>query len=79
MQHPIPAGDVLIHAGDFTTIGAPDDVQKFSNDLKTLSELFSYQVVIAGNHELSFDPITRNKYNLSLTNNEPPKLDSILN
>jgi predicted phosphodiesterase len=55
MLHEIPAGDVLIHAGDFTSVGSLDDVEKFDQDLKKLSEKFKYIVVIAGNHELSFD------------------------
>jgi hypothetical protein len=48
MQHPIPLGDVLIHAGDFTGIGKLDEVKKFSEFLKTLDEKFQYKVVIAG-------------------------------
>ena len=48
MQHPIPLGDVLIHAGDFTTIGKLDEVKKFSEFLKTLDDRFHYKVVIAG-------------------------------
>lgn len=56
MYHQIPAGDVLIHAGDFTNVGSETDVTNFSNYLKTMDEKFKYKVVIAGNHELSFDP-----------------------
>jgi hypothetical protein len=53
MQHQIPPGDVLIHAGDFTSIGKLDEVKKFSEFLKTLDDKFQYKVVIAG--EFTFD------------------------
>lgn len=55
MNHPIPSGDVLIHAGDFTNYGGIDEVEKFSDFLKKLDDKFKYKVVIAGNHELSFE------------------------
>lgn len=56
MKYPIPKGDILIHAGDFTNMGSIEDVERFSEFLKTLDNHFKYKVVIAGNHELSFDP-----------------------
>jgi hypothetical protein len=59
MQHEIPNGDVLLHAGDFTNMGRVDDVQKFSEQLLILNAKFTYKVVIAGNHELTFDPESR--------------------
>ena len=40
MHNDIPAGDVLLHAGDFTNIGSVDDIKKFSNDLKKLNDKF---------------------------------------
>lgn len=49
----IPKGDVLIHAGDFTRIGLPDEVRKFNTFLKNLPH--KYKVVIAGNHDITFD------------------------
>lgn len=52
MKH-IPDGDVLIHAGDFTNFGSRDQVVHFNNFLSTLSH--RYKVVIAGNHDISFD------------------------
>ena len=48
MQHHIPAGDVLIHAGDFTGVGQIDEIKKFSEFLKSLDGKFTYKVVIAG-------------------------------
>ena len=55
LQYEIPEGDILIHAGDFTQVGSSGCVQKFSNFLETLNDRFVYKIVIAGNHELSFD------------------------
>ena len=31
----IPPGDVLIHAGDFSNVGLPEDVQRFRDFLET--------------------------------------------
>lgn len=55
MKYKIPAGDVLIHAGDFTNYGRFVEVEKFANFLKTLDDKFRYKCVIAGNHELTFE------------------------
>lgn len=49
----IPSGDVFIHAGDFTRCGGLDEVNDFNNWLGRLPH--KHKVVIAGNHELSFD------------------------
>ncbi len=48
MYHEIPAGDVFIHAGDFTNVGSIKDVTNFSKFLKKLDDKFSYKIVIAG-------------------------------
>ena len=53
LDYPIPDGDVLIHAGDFTNYGTRDQVIHFNKFLSTLNH--SYKVVIAGNHDISFD------------------------
>ena len=53
LEYPIPDGDVLIHAGDFTSCGTRDQVIHFNKFLSTLSH--PYKVVIAGNHEVGFD------------------------
>lgn len=53
LEHPVPDGDVLIHAGDFTSCGTRDQVMHFNKFLSTLSH--PYKVVIAGNHEVGFD------------------------
>ena len=49
----LPPGDVLIHAGDFTYLGTPEEVDTFNAFLS--KQNFQYKVIIAGNHELSFD------------------------
>lgn len=53
MEHAIPDGDILIHAGDFTSCGSRDQVIHFNRFLGTLNH--PYKVVIAGNHDISFD------------------------
>ncbi|XKL69228.1 hypothetical protein PGB90_006997 [Kerria lacca] len=54
LKFDIPNGDVFIHAGDFTRCGGEDEVVNFSNWIEKLPH--KYKIVIAGNHELSFDP-----------------------
>ena len=49
----IPDGDVLLHAGDFTSTGRPDEVKKFDDFLA--SQPHKTKIVIAGNHEMTFD------------------------
>ncbi|KAJ9449216.1 UPF0046 protein T07D4.2 [Diplonema papillatum] len=47
----VPLADVLIHAGDFTDNGNPEDIQKFNTWLGT--QPHKHKFVIAGNHELT--------------------------
>ena len=49
----IPEGDVFIHAGDFTMLGGFKETKDFVSKLEKLPHKF--KVVIAGNHELTFD------------------------
>lgn len=49
----LPEGDMLIHAGDFTRLGGVEEVGLFNEWLLTLP--FKYKIVIAGNHEKSFE------------------------
>lgn len=49
----VPEGDVLLHSGDFSNIGNDKDIVHFNNFLSTLPH--PHKVVIAGNHDLSFD------------------------
>jgi len=50
----IPEGDVLLHTGDFTMRGGEQEVIDFNEWLGTLPH--KHKIVIAGNHELTFDP-----------------------
>ncbi|XP_072322341.1 metallophosphoesterase MPPED2a isoform X2 [Scyliorhinus torazame] len=49
----MPYGDILLHTGDFTELGLPTEVKKFNDWLGSLP--YEYKIVIAGNHELTFD------------------------
>ncbi|CAC5412121.1 UPF0046 protein T07D4.2,Metallophosphoesterase domain-containing protein 1,Metallophosphoesterase MPPED2,UPF0046 protein C25E10.12,UPF0046 protein K07C11.7 [Mytilus coruscus] len=49
----VPPGDILLHAGDFTNEGRPLEIERFNEFLGKLSH--KKKIVIAGNHELSFD------------------------
>uniref|UniRef100_A0A0K0DMA8 Metallophos domain-containing protein n=1 Tax=Angiostrongylus cantonensis TaxID=6313 RepID=A0A0K0DMA8_ANGCA len=49
----VPPGDVLLVAGDFTNCGLPSEVHSFNKKLGRLKH--AYKVVIAGNHECTFD------------------------
>lgn len=49
----LPPGDVLIHAGDFSFTGLHEEIEDFNKYLAGLK--FEYKVVIAGNHDLTFD------------------------
>ncbi|TDH67773.1 hypothetical protein CCR75_006567 [Bremia lactucae] len=49
----IPKGDVFVHAGDFTDTGERSEVLAFNEFLGRLPH--RYKLVIAGNHESSFD------------------------
>ena len=49
----IPDGDVLIHAGDFTSTGREGEVRDFNTWLGALPH--QTKIVIAGNHDLTFD------------------------
>ncbi|MEE8524212.1 MAG: metallophosphatase domain-containing protein [Thermoanaerobaculia bacterium] len=52
-QVQIPAGDVLIHAGDLTDHGALEDVARFDAFLSALPH--RHKVVVAGNHDFCFE------------------------
>ncbi|XP_038047109.1 metallophosphoesterase MPPED2-like isoform X2 [Patiria miniata] len=49
----IPEGDILIHAGNFSNIGLPREVVAFNEFLGHLPH--RHKIVIAGNHEVTFD------------------------
>jgi len=51
----LPKGDVLLHAGDFTRVGGEAEVRHFIDFLDRIRPDFQEIVVIAGNHDLTFD------------------------
>ena len=54
MLYSVPKCDILIHAGDFTRAGRPKEIINFSKYLGSLNHV-KHKIVIAGNHELTFD------------------------
>jgi len=52
MAHRVPAGDVLIHAGDFSNTGEEEQVLSLERWLSCLPH--AHKVVIAGNHDITF-------------------------
>ena len=55
MEHPVPNGDILIHAGDFSRRGRIDEIDRFNKYLESLDKSFKYKVVIAGMNKLCFE------------------------
>ena len=51
----LPEGDVLLHAGDFTQTGGQNEVKHFIDFLDRVRDQFKQMIVIAGNHDLTFD------------------------
>jgi Icc-related predicted phosphoesterase len=49
----VPDGDVLIHCGDFTMGGTPQEIEKFNEHLQQLPH--RHKIVVAGNHEFLFE------------------------
>jgi Icc-related predicted phosphoesterase len=57
LPHPLPKADILVHAGDLTCQGRRDELENVSawfDDLLATGTVREI-VVIAGNHELSFE------------------------
>ena len=48
----MPNGDVFIHAGDFSSVGKMNEVEKFRDYLVSLPH--PSKIVIAGNHDVTF-------------------------
>ena len=53
-QPPLPPGDILLHAGDLTEWGSFDELQAHITWLS--SQPHQHKVIIAGNHDVLFDP-----------------------
>ncbi|CAF4034159.1 unnamed protein product [Rotaria sp. Silwood2] len=52
---PLPAGDILVHAGDFSMSGEQCEIENFITCLKSLTQ-YRLKVFIAGNHDLTLQP-----------------------
>ncbi|CAE7632541.1 Mpped1 [Symbiodinium pilosum] len=66
-QH-CPEADVLLHAGDFTMKGEVSQVESFSEWLKEYPA--REKIVIAGNHDLTFEPEFMRKHGRDTANCE---------
>lgn len=65
IRHPLPKGDVLIHAGDCCNIGSESDIRSFVYWFQNLKG-FDTKIFIAGNHDWGFqrkEPWLRNYIN----------------
>ena len=56
MKHPLPKGDVLIHAGDLSNRGGERDVTNFIHWFQNI-EGFDTKIFIAGNHDFCFERV----------------------
>jgi Icc-related predicted phosphoesterase len=52
--NPLPKGDVLIHAGDCTNVGKPQQVKDFVEWFMNIKG-FDSKIFIAGNHDFAFE------------------------
>ena len=57
----LPRGDILVHCGDFTDDGMPNQVRDFTLWLLEAKAAggFAHVVVIAGNHDTTFHEVRR--------------------
>jgi Icc-related predicted phosphoesterase len=55
----LPAGDVLIHAGDVSAKGKPGEVYDFMNWMQ--QQPFAHKIFIAGNHDFYFEHTPANE------------------
>jgi hypothetical protein len=65
----VPMGDVLLHAGDFTGVGHEREVKVFRDFLLSLPH--QHKVIIAGNHDITFDSITYPDIHVRFGHREP--------
>lgn len=54
LTNDLPIADVIIHAGDCTNTGKPDELFNFLNWFSGLP--YKYKIFIAGNHDFCFEP-----------------------
>jgi Icc-related predicted phosphoesterase len=61
MTEMLPKGDVLIHAGDWTGMGQPNEIEDFIVWFDELKQ-YKHKVCIAGNHDWSMSDDRRHRY-----------------
>lgn len=49
----VPDGDILIHSGDFTSVGRKKEIKDFNNWFSSFPH--KYKICIAGNHDILFE------------------------
>ena len=54
----LPKGDVIIHAGDVSSMGKESEIKDFLNWFSKTD--FTYKILIAGNHDFYFEKISHN-------------------
>lgn len=61
MEHPLPKGDVLIHAGDISNKGGEKDIKDFIKWFQNLGG-WDQKIFISGNHDYCFERINKTSY-----------------
>ena len=61
MEHPLPKGDILIHAGDLSNKGGEKDVKDFIDWFQNLGG-WDQKIFISGNHDYCFERINKPSY-----------------
>lgn len=50
----LPDADIIIHCGDFTSLGKEHEIRNFFKWFSKLNQ-FKYKIIIAGNHDMMFE------------------------
>ena len=75
-SHPVlPKGDVLIHAGDATMMGTPEEVANFDKWLGTLD--YKHIIFTPGNHDFLFEEKQHLLSNATVLINESIEIDEL--
>lgn len=53
-QVDLPAGDILVHTGDFSAHGRLDEIRRFLDWFATVGP-FRHRLLVAGNHDFAFE------------------------
>lgn len=73
----LPDGDLLLHAGDLTGVGAKSEVESVIEWMYKNAKRFTHGIVfVAGNHDRSFDP-KFGEYEINDEMGEKPKVKPI--